>query len=98
MSKNFIGGLSGLAVKPIAVRMTHEVANTVKIPVIGMGGIVTGEDAIEFFLAGTSAVMVGTQNLVSPTACIDVLNGINSYLINQHYNSIDQIIGTLELY
>lgn len=96
--RNNMGGLSGPAVKPIAVRMTYEVATSVKIPIIGMGGIVTGEDAIEFFLAGASAIMVGTQNLVSPTACIDVLDGINSYLIEQKYNSIQRIIGALETY
>lgn len=96
--RNNMGGLSGPAVKPIAVRMTYEVANTVKVPIIGMGGIATGADAIEFFLAGVSAVMVGTQNLVSPTACIDVLDGINSYLIEQKYNSIQRIIGALETY
>ncbi|MEN8907115.1 MAG: dihydroorotate dehydrogenase [Clostridiales bacterium] len=95
--KNNFGGLSGPAIKPIALRMTYEVANSVNIPVIGMGGIVSGDDAIEFLLAGASAVMVGTYNFVTPTACIDVLHEIESYLENKGYNSIHDIIGKLEL-
>lgn len=94
---NNLGGLSGPAVKPIAVRMVYEVARTVNIPVIGMGGISCGDDAIEFMLAGASAVMVGTANFVNPMACIDVINGIESYLARYNFNSARDIIGKLEL-
>jgi len=96
--RNNVGGLSGPAVKPVAIRMTYEVAKTVKIPVIGMGGIANGNDAIEFILAGACAVMVGTQNFVTPTACIDVINGIEKYLVEQNYHSINEIVGKLEVY
>lgn len=94
---NNMGGLSGPAVKPIAVRMVYEVANTVKIPVIGMGGISSGEDAVEFLLAGASAVMVGTANFIYPTACIDIKNGIEKYLLRHNIKSIYDIIGKMEL-
>jgi len=94
---NNMGGLSGPAVKPIAVRMVYEVCQTVKIPVIGMGGISSGDDAVEFLLAGASAVMVGTASFVNPRACIDVLDGIKSYMMKHKYMSIYDIIGSLEL-
>lgn len=94
---NNVGGLSGPAIKPIAVRMVYEVANAVKIPVIGMGGISTGEDAIEFLLAGAKAVMVGTANFVNPSACVDVVDGLNDYLKSYKHNDIKDIIGKLEL-
>jgi len=96
LANNF-GGLSGPAVKPIAVRMTYEVSSVVKIPVIGMGGITSGDDAIEFFLAGASAVMVGTWNFVNPYACIDIINQIESYLTMYNYKSICDIIGKIQL-
>jgi len=96
LANNF-GGLSGPAVKPIAVRMTYEVSSVVKIPVIGMGGITSGDDAIEFFLAGASAVMVGTWNFVNPYACIDIINQIESYLTMYYYKSICDIIGKIQL-
>lgn len=94
---NNVGGLSGPAVKPVAVRMVYEVSSVVKIPVIGMGGISNGEDAIEFMLAGASAVMVGTANFINPAACIDVAGGIESYLNMYKYNSVYDIIGKLNL-
>lgn len=94
---NNMGGLSGPAVKPIAVRMVYEVSKAVKIPVIGMGGISTGDDAVEFLLAGASAVMVGTANFVNPSACIDVVDGIESYLRKHNYNDIRDIIGKVEM-
>lgn len=72
--RNNTGGLSGPAVKPIALRMVWDVSKAVKIPVIGMGGIMTGEDAIEFMLAGATAIQVGTANLIRPTACHDIIN------------------------
>lgn len=94
---NNVGGLSGPAVKPVAVRMVYEVANSVKIPVIGMGGISSGDDAVEFLLAGATAVMVGTTNFVNPSACIDVVTGIKAYLTMHNYNSVYDIIGKLEM-
>jgi dihydroorotate dehydrogenase (NAD+) catalytic subunit len=94
---NNMGGLSGPAVKPIAVRMTYEASKAVNIPVIGMGGISSGDDAIEFFLAGASAVMIGTENFINPTACIDVAKGIESYLDIHNYSGVYDIIGKLEL-
>lgn len=96
LANNF-GGMSGPAVKPIALRMVYEAAHAVKIPVIGMGGISSGDDAIEFLLAGATAVMVGTANFVDPTAPIKILKGIEQYLNRYNYNSIYDIIGKLEL-
>ncbi len=95
---NNFGGLSGPAVKSIAVRMVYEVSRRVKIPVIGMGGIVKGEDAIEFMLAGASAVMVGTGTLVYPDACLKVLEGIKDYLEKTGHKSCHDIIGKLRLW
>jgi dihydroorotate dehydrogenase (NAD+) catalytic subunit len=94
---NNYGGLSGPAVKPIALRMVHEVCRSVNIPVIGMGGITTWEDAIEFLLAGASGIMVGTANFVNPEACVDVINGIEAYLIEGGYRDVKDIIGKLQL-
>jgi dihydroorotate dehydrogenase (NAD+) catalytic subunit len=94
---NNMGGLSGPCVKPVAVRMVYETSKAVKIPVIGMGGISKGDDAIEFLLAGASAVMVGTTNFVSPTACQDVVTGIENYLSMHNYKSVNDIVGKLEL-
>lgn len=94
---NNMGGLSGPAVKPVALRMTYEVCRSVKVPVIGMGGISTGEDAVEFLLAGASAIMVGTANFINPAACLDISNGIEGYLNKYNYKNIGDIIGKLEL-
>jgi len=96
LANNF-GGLSGPAVKPIAVRMVYETANAVKIPVIGMGGITDGNDAIEFMLAGASAVMVGTANFTNPTACVDVVKGIEKYLEDNNYSGLKDVIGKVAL-
>ena len=96
LANNF-GGLSGPAVKPVAVRMVYEVANTVNIPVIGMGGIATAEDAIEFLLAGASAIMVGTANFVDPLVPEKIINGIVEYLKQNNYNNIYSVIGKLEM-
>lgn len=95
---NNMGGLSGPAVKPVAVRMVYEASKTVKIPVIGMGGIAVGDDAIEFMLAGASAVMVGTANFTNPASCVNVKNGIEFYLRAHNYSSVHDIIGKLEIY
>lgn len=94
---NNTGGLSGPAIKPVAVRMTYEAAGVLKIPVIGMGGISNGGDAVEFLLAGASAVMVGTAGLVEPDACVRVLEGIESYMSKNNYCCMDDIRGRLEL-
>lgn len=94
---NNMGGLSGPAVKPIAVRMVYEVSKSVKVPVIGMGGISNGDDAVEFMLAGASAVMVGTSNFVNPTACVDVAQGIENYLKMYNHSNVYDIIGKLTI-
>ena len=94
---NNTGGLSGPAVRPVAVRMVHEVYKAVSIPVIGMGGICTGEDAIQFILAGASAVMVGTWNFNNPCACTDVASGIESYMVQNGIEDLKEITGTLIL-
>ncbi|MEI8086483.1 MAG: dihydroorotate dehydrogenase [Paludibacter sp.] len=90
------GGLSGPAVKPIALRMVWQVAQAVKIPVVGMGGIMNPTDAIEFILAGASAIQVGTANFIDPTVTIKVIEGINDYLERHRYSSISDIIGAME--
>ncbi len=94
---NITGGLSGPAIKPIAVRMVWQVYNTVSIPIIGMGGIMTGDDAIEFFIAGASAVAVGTANFVNPRASLDVVDGIEEYLERHRLHSIAELVGSLEI-
>lgn len=92
---NLTGGLSGPAIKPIALRMVWQVYNAVKIPIVGMGGIMTGEDAVEFFIAGASAVAVGTANFVNPRASLDVTDGIREYLESQELESIKELVGSL---
>ncbi|HHW30512.1 MAG TPA: dihydroorotate dehydrogenase [Clostridiaceae bacterium] len=94
---NNMGGLSGPAIRPIAVRMVYEAARTVNIPVIGMGGICSGDDAIEFMLAGASAVMVGTANFMDPAACLNVIRGIKNYMKMHGHSRLDEIIGKLKL-
>ncbi|HIV85499.1 MAG TPA: dihydroorotate dehydrogenase [Candidatus Monoglobus merdigallinarum] len=94
---NNMGGLSGPCVKPVAVRMVYQVRNAVKLPIIGMGGITNGADAIEFFLAGADAVAVGTAGIVDPYAWIRVRNEINEYLDKEGYKSIRDIVGKVEL-
>jgi dihydroorotate dehydrogenase (NAD+) catalytic subunit len=94
---NNVGGLSGPAVKPVAVRMVYEAASVVKVPIIGMGGISNGDDAVEFLLAGASAVMVGTANFINPAACVEVRKGIESYLTMYNYKSVNDIVGRLKL-
>lgn len=94
---NNMGGLSGPAVKPIAVRMVYQVRQAVKIPIIGMGGITTGEDAVEFLLAGANAVAVGTAGLVDPYAWIRVRNGIMEYLDKNHIADVNEIVGAVKM-
>ena len=91
------GGMSGAAVKPIALRMVWQVAKAVKIPVIGLGGIMSWTDAVEFMLAGASAVQIGTANFVDPTITIKVIEGINNYLDRHGYKSVTEIIGAPEV-
>jgi dihydroorotate dehydrogenase (NAD+) catalytic subunit len=91
------GGLSGPAVKPIALRQVWEVAKSVKLPIIGMGGIMNATDAIEFFLAGASAIQVGTANYLDPTITLKIIDGIDDYLNRHKYSSIKDIIGGLQV-
>jgi dihydroorotate dehydrogenase (NAD+) catalytic subunit len=93
--KNIIGGLSGPAIKPIALRMLHEAYNSVKIPLIGMGGIMTSTDAVEFLLAGASAVAVGTANFINPMSAIDIISGIESYMAENRINDVKDLTGGL---
>ncbi len=93
---NKTGGLSGPAIKPIAVRMVYQVANAVKIPIIGMGGIQSGEDAIEFMLAGASAVAVGTANFNNPYATMDVIAGMEAYMKRMGVTDINELIGKVK--
>ena len=90
---NVTGGLSGPCVKPVALRMVYQVAKAVKVPLIGMGGIRCAEDAIEFLLAGASAVAVGTANFNDPTVTMKICDGINDYLAQRHLESVQDIIG-----
>jgi dihydroorotate dehydrogenase (NAD+) catalytic subunit len=92
---NIIGGLSGPAIKPIALRMVWEVNQAVKIPIIGIGGIMKAEDAIEFILAGASAIQIGTANLVNPRIGLEVIQGISKYLIQNRMERIQILIGAL---
>lgn len=89
------GGLSGPAIKPIALRMVWQVANAVKIPVIGIGGISHARDAVEFLLAGASAIQVGTANFVDPMATIKIIKGLEDYLERHGYTSVNEIVGGL---
>ncbi len=94
---NIIGGLSGPAIKPVALRMVFQVASTVSIPVIGIGGIETTEDALEFMLAGASAVQIGTANFVNPRASEEVVEGISNFVIAEKLASVRDIIGGLSV-
>ena len=94
---NITGGLSGPAIKPVALRMVWQVANAVKIPVIGIGGIVTAEDAIEFLMAGASAVQVGTANFINPRATLDIIEGIESFMDKEHIHHIKELTGSLKI-
>lgn len=92
---NRTGGMSGPAIKPIAVRMVYQASHAVKIPVIGMGGIANGEDAIEFLLAGASAVSVGAMNFVNPYTTEEVINGIEAYMEACHVENVTDLIGAV---
>ncbi len=90
---NQTGGLSGPAIKPVAVRMVYQTAHAVKLPIIGMGGISNWEDAVEFLLAGATAISVGTANFYNPTATIEIVKGIEAYLEKYGYTDVKEIIG-----
>ena len=91
------GGMSGAAVKPIALRMVWQVAKAVKIPVVGLGGIMNWKDAVEFLLAGATAIQIGTANFIDPAITVKVAEGINDYLDRHGYSSVRDIIGALEV-
>ena len=93
---NKTGGLSGPAVKPVAVRMVYQVANAVKIPIIGMGGICTAEDAMEFILAGATAVSIGTANFTNPYTTVEVIDGIEAYMRRHGVEDINELIGLVK--
>jgi dihydroorotate dehydrogenase (NAD+) catalytic subunit len=95
---NITGGLSGPAIKPVAVRMVWQVAQVANIPVIGIGGIMNAEDALEFFIAGASAIQVGTANFINPRATTEIIDGIESYLERKSIPSLKEIIGSMETY
>ena len=92
---NKTGGMSGPAVKPVAVRMVYQVAQAVKLPIIGMGGICNGEDAMEFILAGATAVSVGTANFRNPCAAKEVAEGIEAYMKRYQVEDINELIGAV---
>ncbi len=93
---NKTGGLSGPAIKPVAVRMVYQCANAVKIPIIGMGGIATAEDALEFIMAGATAVSVGAMNFMNPYTTIEVVEGIEGYMLKNKVSDIKELIGCVK--
>lgn len=95
--KNVFAGLSGPAIKPIALKLVYEAAKAVLIPVIGMGGIKSAEDAIEFMIAGAKAVAVGTYNFVNPYCTMEIIDGIKKYMAENNIEDINEIIGSLEI-
>ncbi len=95
--KNVTGGLSGPAVKPVALRMVWQVAQSVSIPVVGMGGILSARDALEFMVAGANAVEVGTANFINPLATMEIVVGMQQYLKQNRLKNIAEIVGTLQV-
>jgi dihydroorotate dehydrogenase (NAD+) catalytic subunit len=94
---NVLGGLSGPAIKPLALRMVFEVARKIEIPVIGLGGIFSAQDALEFMVAGATAVQVGTANFVNPLACPEIIKGIEDWAESQGISSLSEIVGSLKV-
>ncbi len=94
---NNTGGLSGPCVKPVGVRMVYQVSQKVNIPILGLGGIVTGEDAVEYMLAGASAISVGTGNFIAPDTAIKVVEGIENYMKKYNIEDINEIVGTVQM-
>lgn len=95
--ENNTGGLSGPAIKPVAVRMVYQVSQAVNIPILGMGGIINGEDAIEFMLAGATAISIGAGNFISPYTSINTITGIEDYMKKHNIENIIDIIGKVEM-
>ena len=93
---NKTGGMSGPAIKPVAVRMVYQVANAVDVPIIGMGGIATAEDALEFIMAGATAVSVGTANFIDPATTLEVIDGIKAYMERHQIDDINELIGCVK--
>lgn len=94
---NITGGLSGPAIKPVALRLVWEVYKSVSIPIVGMGGIMNATDALEFFIAGASAVAIGTANFVNPKASLEVIEGLHAYLEKMNMKSINELVGSLDV-
>lgn len=94
---NRTGGLSGPAIRPVAVRMTHQVVQAVKIPVIGIGGIMSAEDALEFLIVGAKAVQVGTANFIDPTVMQQVIDGIAAFLLAEGLDDVNELIGSVQI-
>jgi dihydroorotate dehydrogenase (NAD+) catalytic subunit len=94
---NITGGLSGPAIRPVALRMVWQVAQAVNVPVVGVGGIMTAKDALEFLIAGAVAVQVGTANFINPHATIDIIEGIEAFLVERNITDVADIIGTLKV-
>ncbi|RLA86921.1 MAG: dihydroorotate dehydrogenase [Deltaproteobacteria bacterium] len=97
LGKNIAGGVTGPCLKPIALKMVWDVVRAVKIPVIGIGGISSAEDALEFLIAGATAIQIGTYNFVDPQAMIKIIRGIRDYLVKKRLNDIRELIGTLKI-
>lgn len=93
---NKTGGMSGHAIKPVALRMVYQTANAVDVPIIGMGGIATPEDALEFMMAGATAVSVGTSNFINPSVTMEIVDGIREYMKRHHIEDIQEIIGCVK--
>ncbi|RJQ73881.1 MAG: dihydroorotate dehydrogenase [Desulfobacteraceae bacterium] len=93
---NITGGLSGPAIKPVAVRMVWQVAQAIKLPIVGIGGIMTAEDALEFIIAGASAVQIGTANFVNPRCTMEIIDGISDFLRQEKVASVKELIGSLQ--
>ena len=94
---NVTGGLSGPAIRPIALRMVWEASQAVKIPIVGQGGITSAEDALEFIVAGASAISIGTANFVNPMAPIEAIDGIENYLVANDIATIGDLVGSLQV-
>ena len=93
---NKTGGMSGPAIKPVAVRMVYQVSHACKLPIIGMGGILTGEDAIEMMMAGATMVSVGTANFYNPNATIEIIDGIEAYMKKNGFESVKDMVGIVK--
>jgi dihydroorotate dehydrogenase (NAD+) catalytic subunit len=94
---NRTGGLSGPAIRPLAVRMVYQVVQAVSLPVIGVGGIIRAMDALEFLIAGATAVQVGTANFVDPAAMLTIIQGIEEFCVEEGIDDINQLIGSLKI-